>query len=242
MNQGKLMLPVIMGLMSLGLFCGSVHAQVYSQNVVGYIIQDLFPGNNLIANQLGNGDNTLNTIFNAASTLNATIPEGTTFTKWDASLVQFLPLSTYDTNSGWSINYELGYGEGGELNPPSSFTNVLIGSVWPGANVGGPYTPPLVTGTGLMLLSCYIPIGNASFHDVVGRDPNNGESVTTLDALSQTLSTTTFENGVWSNGDPALAVGQAAFFNLVSVPEPSTWMMLGAGLFSLTNFRRRQSR
>lgn len=229
-----------MGLMSLDVFCGAAHAQVYSSNIVGYIIQDLLPGNNLIANQLGNGDNTLNTIFNAASTLNKAIPEGTTFTKWDASLVQFLPLSTYDTNGGWSINYEFGYGEGGELNSPSSFTNVFIGSVWPGANIGGPYSPPLVTGSGLMLLSCYAPFGGATFYDVVGRDPNNGESVTTLDALSQTTATTTFENGFWSNGDPALAVGQSAFFNLVSVPEPASWALLGAGLFLFSNVRRKR--
>jgi hypothetical protein len=112
-------------------FCGSTHAQIYSSNVVGYIIQDLFPGNNLIANQLGNDDNMLNAIFNTNSSLNQTIPEGTTFTKWDASLGQFLPLSTYDINNGWSINYEFGYGEGGELNSPTSFTNVIVGDVWP---------------------------------------------------------------------------------------------------------------
>ena len=216
------MSPVIPGLMSLVIFCGAVRAQVYSQNVVGYYNLALLPGNNLIANQLGTGNDTLSNLFNSP------IPEGTTFTKWEATLAQFLPLSTYDTNSGWSINYGLTYSEGGELNAPLGFTNTFIGTVWPGFTFNGPYIPPLVTGTGLQLLSCDLPIGDATFFDIVGRDPNSSESVTTFDALSQTPTTTTFENGVWSNGDPALAVGQAAFFNLGnnlgpafgSVPEP----------------------
>ena len=92
---------------SLGLvlacLCGGreAEAQVYSQNVVGYYNQPIFAGNNLIANQLGNGGNTLSEIFTAP------VPEGSTFTEWDATAGQYLPPSVYDTADGWSINYVL---------------------------------------------------------------------------------------------------------------------------------------
>ncbi|HEV2454197.1 MAG TPA: hypothetical protein VGY98_08050 [Verrucomicrobiae bacterium] len=98
---------------------------------------------------------------------------------------RFLPNSTYDTANGWSINYALTYGEGGMLITPAIFTNTFVGNVLagdPGVNPPSqPFIPALVTGNGLMFLSCTDPIGNATFYDVVGRNPQNGESVTMLD-------------------------------------------------------------
>ena len=175
----------------------------------------------------------MNTIFN----LN--IPQGTNFTKWDAALAQYLPSSTYDINRGWSINYNLGYGEGGLLQSPSQFTNTLVGSIWSGFNDSAAFVPPVVSNSGLLLLSCYIPIPSATFYNVVGREPQNGESVSTLDAISQIVITTTFQNGVWDNGDPSLGIGQSAFFNLETAPEPPTLALLGLGLFLLHSLRRR---
>ncbi|HEV2694637.1 MAG TPA: PEP-CTERM sorting domain-containing protein [Verrucomicrobiae bacterium] len=216
-------------------------AQVYSGNIVGYINQSIAAGNNLIANQLSNSNNTLGVLFAQ------TTPEGTTFTKWDAANNQYLPASTYDTTGGWSIDYSLNYGEGGLLNSPTSFNNVFVGSVWPGFT-GDPFTPPLVSDTGVLLLACVIPINNASFYDVVGRDPADGEFVTVLNPLTQLESTTTYDDGSWDNGNPALAMGQAAFFGLgdpaaiTPVPEPSTNALFGAGLAALAGgwrFRRR---
>jgi hypothetical protein len=90
------------------------------------------------------------------------------------------------------------------------------------------------------LLSCYIPIAPATFYDVVRRDPLNGESVTSLNALTQIFSTTTFENGSWDNGDPSLNIGQSAIFNLEVVPEPEVLSLLGAGAVLLAAFRRRR--
>ena len=107
----------------------SARAQVYSQNIVGYYNLVLRPGDNLLANQLeATGGNSLNNLFQAS------IPNGSTFSKWNAASVQFLPLSTYDASSGWSINYDLNLGEGGLFNAPTAFTNTFVGSVWSGLN------------------------------------------------------------------------------------------------------------
>ena len=230
----------------LGL-CLPARAQVYSQNIVGYYNLILQSGDNLIANQLG--DFSLTNIF-WSNPYQPNIPQGTTFTKWDAGLVQFLPLSTYDTNSGWSINYNLGYGEGGRLTASTAFTNVIVGTVWPGfdaAHFSRPYFgQPVVSGDGVFLLSCLIPIGNANFYEVVGRDPLEGEFVNTLDALTQLENATVFHNGSWSNGDPLLAVGQSAFFGLGTqpspVPEPSTFGLASGGLLVLMALRNRRRR
>ena len=222
--------------LSLVFFVGvavSANSQTYSQGVVGYINQPLYAGDNLIANQLSFSNNTLNAIFQPG------VPEGATFTGWNPSSQQYLPTSVYDINTGWSINYELDFGQGGLFNSPVTFTNTFAGSVWPGYDGIGTFVPPLVTDSGTLLLSCYIPIAPATFHDVVGRDPLNGESVTLLDAVSQISATTTFENGVWDNGTPILNIGQSAFFNLEPVPEPAVYNLVGAGLLLLATVRKR---
>jgi hypothetical protein len=202
---------------------------VYSQDIVGYITQPLYAGDNLIANQLSDSNNTLNAIFQPG------VPEGATFTEWDPASQQYLPASVYNINTGWSINYELDYGQGGLFHSPLTFTNTFVGTVWPGFNPDVTFVPPLVTGTGSLLLSCFVPFSSVTFYDVVGRDPQNGESVTVLNAVSQIYTTTTFQNGVWNNGVPTLDVGQAAFFNLEPVPEPSVYNLIGASLlFAIT--------
>jgi hypothetical protein len=217
----------------------SSRAQI-SQNIVGYINQPFYTGDNFIANQLSaSGDNnTLSNLFNVG------IPEGTTFTEWSSSQLKFLPLSTYDQTTGWSINYDLTYGEGGLLHTPSNFTNLFVGTVWPGFNGVDPFTPPLVSSNGLFLLSCYIPIAPATFFDVVGRAPNDGDYVRTFNPITQLETVTTYEDGSWDHGAPALAVGQSAFFGLGvgPAPEPSTLGLAGAGIFALAvwrNLRRR---
>lgn len=243
MNIIRRNLIVGLGIFFLLGWCGPAGAQVYSQNIVGYYNLLMRPGDNLIANQLDNsGGNTLTNLFQSG------VPQGTTFTKWDANLVQFLPLSTYDSSSGWSINYDLTFGEGGKLTTSTTFTNVFFGTVGPSLNLSGSgplFFPPLISGSGLFLLSCVVPIGNASFFDVVGRAPEDGEYVKIWNSISQTESTTTFDSGFWDNGVPSLAVGQSAFFGLGGispspVPEPSVYGLFGAGLLTLWRLRSRK--
>jgi PEP-CTERM motif len=227
-NQKIIMkLPKILPLACVaGLVAFRTQGQVYSQNIVGYYNLTLEAGDNYIANQFDNGSgNTLDTIFQTG-----VVPEGTTFTEWNPTTQQDLPTSTYDTTTGWSIDYQLTLGEGGLLVSPVTFNNYFTGSVWPGIDIPNePFVPPVVTGTGSLMLSCVIPMVDATFYDVVGRDPQNSESVTMLDGATQTYTTTTFENGAWDNGDPSLNVGESAMFDLEAVPEPGTLSLLGAG-------------
>jgi hypothetical protein len=221
---------------------GNVQAQVYSGNIVGYINTRFYTGDNLIANQLLSGNDTLTNLFQYQ------VPDGSTFTKWDASQNQYLPASTYHTDSGWDINYSLTLGEGGLFHAAAAFTNTFVGSVWPGLkqNFTLPdFGQPAINSSGLYLLSCLIPVGGTNmFYAVVGRDPHNGDSVTTLDPLTQLYSTTTFLNDTWDHGTPGLIVGQSAFFNLVDTiapaPEPSTLAIIGLGTTAMLLAGRRR--
>ena len=212
-------------------------------NIVGYINRTIYPGDNLIANQLnfyppsGPINNSLNNILLG-------VADGTTFTKWDPVGNAFLPQSIFSLNTHtWSINYTLNLGEGGLVHSSIRTTNTFVGEVGPYLNDPGPprqigWNPNYANG--LYLISCPTPFGNATFDEVVGRAPHAGEWVKTLDETSQTYSTTTFNGINWDHGAPALAVAQSAWFNLgpVIVPEPST-LALGLTAMALCLLRRR---
>ena len=222
--------------LALGGLFGSAtesRAQIFRDEIIGYYHLALSAGDNLVANQLLNpGGNNLNNLFALGT------PQGATFTKWNATTQAYLPVSTYDADSGWSINYDLNLGEGGLLHAPTDFDNTFVGYYWPEFNGNDLVTPPPVSGSGLFLLASWLPFGSATFNDVVGRNPHEGDYVQLLDALTQTTSTTTFSDGAWTQGDPLLNVGQAAFFHLgdatpfgiSAVPEPSTYALFGLGL------------
>jgi hypothetical protein len=207
-------------------------------------------------------------------------PDGTTVEMWDSDTGQFSAPSTYYAASGWTINYEISIGDGVKLTSQSAFNFTEVGLIWQGpgftvnsddaipgyVNTGTQFPPLPPTTPGTYLLSAMIPFDGTGwggddelFHDIVGRDPLVGESVTSLDPASQTYSTTTctgfvldgngqpvldsngWETPTWSNGEPTLAyVGEAEFFTLV--PEPGTLALLGAGAISLLPFAWRRKR
>jgi len=229
MKTLKITLPLLM-------FVSLVLPAPAQNNVVGYINRQIYPGDNLIANQLNaSPDNNINTILTG-------VLDGATFTKWDSANAAFMPLSIFSSGS-WSINYSLNLGEGGLLHSPSNSINTFVGEVGPYLNLDG--TPRQVGWNpnypdGLHLVSCPTPFNDSTFEEVVGRAPAVGEWVGKFDELTQTFSKTTFTGLSWDNGAPTLNVAQAAWYNLGPVnvvPEPSTLAL--AALAGLIMLRRR---
>jgi hypothetical protein len=220
-------------------------AQPYSGNIVGYINRTMSPGYNLIADQLlQNPDNLINTVLTNGT------PNGASFTKWTGTA--FLPPSIFNaTTRTWSLNYSLNPGEGAMLWSPTSFVETFFGEV-PHYSYGDlPYTnvwsPNYVSG--LHLIASPLPLGGTlslMFTNVVGRLPAEGESVWTLNELSQTYTHSTYDGLTWDN-DVSLAVGQSAWFDLGAtgltpppVPEPAVGLL--TALAAATLLLRRQRR
>jgi len=178
----------------------------------------MYPGDNLICNPLPQGDNRLNTILTAA-------PDLSMLSLWDPISQQFSTPSIYSQESGWSLNYYLPPGAGALFNVSSAnaTTVTFVGGV--------DFSTPPEHGAGTFLLSSITPYLTASFLQVVGRDPMEGESVRRLDAASQTYTVSTFLGESWDNGIPDLAIGHSAFYTLV--PEPGTFGLVAMGLMIL---------
>ena len=180
------------------------------------------------------GSNMLSRIFQGA-------PNGTTVATWDPITLQYRTPSVFNGTS-WSIDYDLFPGIGALLHTTSQFTNVFAGTLLqgPGPNEFNPPIPP-VRPPGLLLIGNDFAGGSRTFQSLIGRAPRDGEYVTSLDELTQTYSTTHFLNSVWDNGDPILNLGDAAFYNLVPIPEPGSLSLLGMGVvaFGLRSWRKR---
>jgi hypothetical protein len=214
----------------------------------GYINEILYPGDNLIANQLDNSfghtngsGNTLDSLFNNLAS-SGSLASGATFTRWDPVAKAFLPASTYNASSDlWSINYTFTFGQGGILNTSVRATNTFVGSVYPGF-IFGTYDWHPNYPNGLYLISDPVPLSlpiDQQFAYAIGRSPHDGESVDLFDPATQTYTLTTFHTSFgWDNGDPILGVGQSAWFNLGPVPEPSTAAFAGLSLAVLLLSRR----
>jgi len=185
----------------------SSHAQVYSQNIVGYVNIPLVAGNNLIANQLdydGTGtNNTVNTVFPNG------LPNKTVISAWNPSTSTFVP-AEYFTSSGWSgTNSTYIYSA---LQPGSGFfikvntaTNItLVGNVITGTNT---YPVPV----GFTVQAPSAPIAG-TLDTTNGYHPSNKDIVDVWVPASSTF--TAFEyftSGGWTPSDPQLAVGQSVF-------------------------------
>jgi hypothetical protein len=184
-------------------------AQVYSQNIVGYINVPLQPGYNLVANQLDlDGTGTNNSINTVVGT--GTLPNLTQVLVWTGSSYV---TTTYSASAGkWNVNNQT---VTNGMNPGSGFfikipatdpaTNVtFVGNVITGTN-----TYPVVAG--YQILAPSGPVAGTL-------DTTNGLKPTKLDQIlvwnGSSYSTHTYSGTAWNGGgDPQLVVGQSVFYN-----------------------------
>lgn len=217
--------------------------------IVGFADEQFLVGDNLFGNPLLNTANDLNTLFTSSS-MTPSAPDGTTISRWSSTASAYTETSTYSSGA-WSDDFTLLPGEGALLHTSSIFSNRFIGqplapdgSIFVGViSLPSPFNGP----SGIYLLSSKFPVnlpsgGNSVFESILGRAPQDGESFTTYDTATQTSNTTTFASGAWNNGDPVLTLGDAAFFNLVGVPEPSVGSLTVVGFcFCWIVSRRRRA-
>jgi hypothetical protein len=210
--------------------------------IVGYVNFPFFSGDNLFQNPLeASGDNHLSALFGPGT------PNNTAISLWDPVANAYSTTSVYFDGS-WSIDFELHPGTGARLTTGALFTNTFVGTVLnhSGFTSGGDFSvpPPLFSGpNGIYLLGDKAPLASTGvnvFRYILGREPNPGEQFTRLDAASQTYITSTFlDGGAW-DVVPSLRVGEAGFFNIGPIPEPSSTALSLLGLAMFGVWRRRQ--
>jgi hypothetical protein len=205
--------------------------------IVGYVNRTFGIGNSLFANPLqASPNNTLSSLFSPSS-----VPNGTQISLWNPTSGIFDITSTLESGA-WSINFTLNPGTGARLAAPTAFTNTFVGEVLNhnGIALGlGSLTPPPLFGgpNGIYLLGDKAPVANTGsdiFLNILGRAPNVGEQVITLNSTSTYLG-----GGNWDN-IPSMAVSDAAFLNVGPVPEPTTITLSLLGFALIPIYRRRQ--
>lgn len=196
MNTKSLLLAAVVA--AVGAVSGS--AQVTSQNIVGYIRLNLTPGFNLIANQLGNGNNDINTVLAGA-------PDDSVAYKWTGT-----SFSSVEKIGGvWEVpsgtTFSLTPGEGFFLSVPTATTLTLIGEV--------SLNNSIAIRNGFTLISSPLPlagrIGDTATIGFVG-----AEDDTVYQWTGTSFQSTQFIGGVWETSDsnpqgPSIRIGEGFF-------------------------------
>lgn len=204
----------------------STNAQVYSQNAVGYYTLDLGPEFTMIANQLNNGDNVLDTILPAG------VPDGTRILKWDNAAQMFAQPDTFFNGVGWldalfaPSTTTLVPGEGAfiSLPPGTSASVTMVGEV-----PQGDFTAPVEQN--FQILSQLTP--QALAVDAVGNElpAGDGDIILFWDPVAQAYAQpmTYFAalsgwlDSLFAPVSPTPAIGEAFFLNRAPANGTDTW-------------------
>jgi hypothetical protein len=194
------------------LAAGVMHsqAQVYSQNIVGYINVPLNAGNNLIANQLDlDGTGTNNTIYTSVGT---NLPVNTSISAWNGASFTISKLLSNHTWSGAAnqVFYSACSPGGGFFINVAAPTNVtFVGNVITGTN-----TYPVPAGFSIVAPSA--PIAG-TLDTTNGYTPSKvgtvGDQILVWSGATYTIHK--WLGTSWTGGDPQLTVGQSVFLDAV---------------------------
>jgi hypothetical protein len=190
-------------------------AQVYSQNIVGYVNVPLVAGYNFVANQLDlDGTGTNNSIYTAVGT---NLPANSQVLYWNTATALFSS-STLSSAGKWTPN---NIRLTNSMNPGSGFfisvaapTNVtFVGNVITGTN-----TYPLIAGYQVVAPSA--PVAG-TIDTTNGYKPSPNDSLLVWNPTTSLFKTHIYNGTTWTaGGDPQLTVGQAVFLDPVA---PTTW-------------------
>jgi hypothetical protein len=213
----------------------SSQAQVYSQNIVGYVnqIHNLNGKFELIANPIDESGGGANPTGNTITNLLAGVNGGTTVQIWNGSAFTAFKLTAGNwvnqTTSAVSNNLVLNPGTGFfmDLGGSKAYTNTFAGQIV--GNAGSSVTNLIFPG--LQLVGSLIPFGdtitNTSTINLIGK---GGNVIEVWDPVGQAFVPYKLTGGNWVNqvtaavGAPTISVGQGFFYNPQS--QTNTWVQV----------------
>jgi hypothetical protein len=199
------------------LAAGVMHsqAQVYSQNIVGYVNVPLSTGYNLVANQLdADGTGTNNNIY---TTVGTNFPAGTQVLAWSPSAGVFT-ISRLLASGKWNgnnivVTNAMNPGTGFFINVAAPTNITFVGNVITGTN-----SYPVVAGYQIVAPSGPV---SGTLDTTNGYVPTTGDQILVWNATSGLYTIHRKLAASWNGGgDPELTVGQSVFLNAVN---NSTW-------------------
>jgi hypothetical protein len=186
-------------------------AQVYSQNIVGYVNVPLLTGYNFVANQLDlDGTGTNNSVYTAVGT---NLPANTAVLYWNPGTALFSTTKLLSSGK-WSANNQL---LTNAVNPGSGFfiqvsapTNVtFVGNVITGTN-----TYPVIAGYQVVAPSAPV---SGTLDTTNGYTPTKNDAVLVWNNGTSLFTTHKYLGSSWSGGgDPQLTVGESVFLDAVN--------------------------
>jgi hypothetical protein len=211
----------------------SSQAQVYSQNIVGYVNAPFGQGiNTLASTPLTTGNDVLTNVLIG-------VPAGTIVQFWDPVGGAFSTALTFSgppSNRHWKDgnnvnqdNYSLAPGIGYFVNAGAAFTNTYVGSVV--VNSGASATNVITSGGVNYLVGSLLPFGDyVTNTSTVNLVPPAGTIVQVWNTGSQSFSPFTYSgppsNRTWKDvnnnvNPPLISVGQGFFIN---GGQPYNWV------------------
>jgi len=202
----------------------SSQAQVYSQNIVGYVNLTITNGYHMYSTPMdADGTGTNNTVI---SVLGTNLPAGSQLLTWNGATFEANNFSVpfHGTVPVWdNPNASLNPGAGFFINNPGSTTNrTVVGTALVGTNLNS----NLTHGGGYYAISSISPVGG-DITTNLDYTPSLNDQVLLWDDAIQTYDIYNYSvpfhqvNPVWSPSVPQIAVGQGFFLNTTNANP--TW-------------------